>query len=484
MTAPARPAARSPIVIRTHDIAWSAAGPSHTDGGRRHHRAWHDTGVMVRHAVDVTDPNPEPTGRRPLPIYLGPALPRWQPRTIDDVQAAIDDGTLRERHWLDVKGLIASSDGARKDLAQDLVSFANDGGGLLIGVYEDKPTQTLTVRPVPLDGLAERIDQVARSRCDPPLYVVCHPLSSPMEDGARATGVLLVEVPPSPSAPHMTNGRYYGRGDTTNRILTDGEVAQLHAIRSGRQLTAERVIAAEVARNPVPTEHSELSHLFVVAQPLASPPDLLTPLIGSRELSALISGVPDRVPGSGNFSPHWGHLATHNEPRAQGSGFRSYGMLGRRFLPDLQDAQEGALLDVEVHDNGQVTLFCGRASDKLGDEQHVLDAAVVGLTRCITTLAGELGATAGYAGRWLLAVGVTDLAGKYTSSAVNTIRLGRSYSPFSADTYIDGTEAMTSELLNQPGAVTRRLVARLLRALGNDAGVHDQALADGRPESS
>ncbi len=201
-------------------------------------------------------------------------------------------------------------------------------------------------------------------------------------------------------------------------------------------------------------------------------------------MSVLVAGVPDRVPGSGGFSPNWGYLTTHNEPRAQGSGFRSYGMLGRRFLPDLQMAQEGALLDVEVNDNGQVTLFCGRASDELGYQQHVVDAAVVGLTRCVVTLAGQLGATAGYAGRWLLAVGVTDIAGKYTSSAVNTIRLGSGFSAFSAEVYIQGTEAMTREMMNQPGAVTRRLVARLLRALGNDGGVHGQLLADGPPESS
>lgn len=42
---------------------------------------------------------------------------------MDDVQAAIDDGTLRERHWLDVKGMVGGSDGAKKDLAQDLASF-------------------------------------------------------------------------------------------------------------------------------------------------------------------------------------------------------------------------------------------------------------------------------------------------------------------------------------------------------------------------
>jgi hypothetical protein len=51
-----------------------------------------------------------------LPLYLGPALPRWQPRTVEDVQRAIDDGTLRERHWLDVKAEVGTTDGTKRDL--------------------------------------------------------------------------------------------------------------------------------------------------------------------------------------------------------------------------------------------------------------------------------------------------------------------------------------------------------------------------------
>jgi hypothetical protein len=119
--------------------------------------------------------NTDLVGRPALPIYLGSALPRWQPSSIAEVQAVIDDGTLRERHWLDAKREVGTSEGKKKETACDLASFANDGGALLIGVDEDKPTQTLTVKPVLLDGLAEQLDNIARSRCDPPLYIVCHP---------------------------------------------------------------------------------------------------------------------------------------------------------------------------------------------------------------------------------------------------------------------------------------------------------------------
>ena len=46
-----------------------------------------------------------------LPVYLGPELPRWQPSALTDVQMVIDDGSLRERHWLDVKALLVQVTG-------------------------------------------------------------------------------------------------------------------------------------------------------------------------------------------------------------------------------------------------------------------------------------------------------------------------------------------------------------------------------------
>ena len=133
-----------------------------------------------------------------LSLYLGPRVPLWQPQTLADVQTAIDDGTLREGHWFDAKEHVGDSDAAKKETARDLASFANDGGIYLIGVAEDKTTQTFSLTPIPLPGLSEKIDQIARSRCDPPLFLQCHPITEPSEPGR---GVLVVEIPPSPLAP-------------------------------------------------------------------------------------------------------------------------------------------------------------------------------------------------------------------------------------------------------------------------------------------
>lgn len=411
---------------------------------------------------------------RALPLYLGPALARWQPGSVADVQAVIDNGSLAERHWLDAKKELGNGDSANRELARDLASFANAGGALLYGVAEPNRRQ-LVVTPIPLEGLPERVDQVARSRCDPPLYVICHPLLDPEAPGL---GVLVVEVPPSPAAPHMVDGRYYGRGDTTRHQLADPEVAQLHAARSTRQLTAEQLIAAEVGRDPVPSEQRERSHLFCIAQPLTSPPDLLTDLLGTPALTELVGRVGPRVPSAHKYPPNWGSFQGFQEPRADGVGFSSFGLRGRRFQPEIEGAREEGLLDLEVTDAGKLTLFCGRASAARLDRQYVFEPLVVVLTRCLVTLAGMLGGQAGYAGRWLLAVGMTDLAGKRSSIASADPFGGSHLAPFSANHYVQGTEAVTAELLERPGTITRRLAGRLLRALGVTSGQYDSLLAE------
>jgi Putative DNA-binding domain len=416
-----------------------------------------------------------------FPMYLGPALPRWQPRTVDDVQTAIDDGTLKERHWLDAKAELGRSEGAKKGFAKDLASFANDGGALLIGVREDKQAQKLTIDPVLLDGLSEAVDQIARSRCDPPLYVVCHPLEAPAEGDGKARGLLLVEIPPSPSAPHMVDHRYYGRGDTTNHQLTDADVAQLHAVRTARQATAEQIIAAEVARDPVPASARTLSHLYVVAQPLASPPDLLTSLIGKPTLQSMVNEVPNHFPPGVEPPEKWQTLQT-SEPRAEGHGFRSYGLSGRQFVTDIENTKEKYLLDIEVHDTGRVTLFSVPHADSEDQKQYVSESEIVALTRALVTLAGHLGFSAGYGGRWLLAIGASDLHGKLSRTAWHDHSLRLNHPQFSATTYVQGTEAVTVELLTHPGTVTRRLVYRLLRAFGSDQyHLHTQLLTDTDP---
>ncbi|MFF3020032.1 helix-turn-helix domain-containing protein [Streptomyces sp. NPDC057939] len=129
-------------------------------------------------------------------IYLSSDNPRWVPKTEADLQAAINSGLFEENHHLDLEKA-PSSKGDNRELARDLASFAVDGGTLIIGVQENKETQTFEPAPQPLNGLPEKIEPVARTIPDPPLPVITDVLKS---EAGNGTGYVIVHIPASPVA--------------------------------------------------------------------------------------------------------------------------------------------------------------------------------------------------------------------------------------------------------------------------------------------
>lgn len=209
------------------------------------------------------------------PIYLSADNPRWTLKTEAELQAAIDDGLLGESRYLDAKEA-PSSKGGNKETARDLASFAIDSGTLIIGIAEDKPNQTFTLAPQPLNGLAEKMEQIARSIPDPPLHILTTAIST---DTDPSQGYLVVHIPASPVAPHMVDGRYYGRGDKTKYALPDPEVVRLHERRRIADQDALALLEHEIDNDPIPANHRRQAHLFLVAQPMAGRPDMLLDLV-------------------------------------------------------------------------------------------------------------------------------------------------------------------------------------------------------------
>src|SRR5438445_4987956 len=111
-----------------------------------------------------TDSNNEPAVTSPFK----PAA-AWPPRTEAALDTAAKNKNLVETHVLELKReLPPGSDASNKELARDLASLAIDGGLLIIGVDEGN---NFALAPVPLDGLAERVELVAGSRIDEPLPI-------------------------------------------------------------------------------------------------------------------------------------------------------------------------------------------------------------------------------------------------------------------------------------------------------------------------
>lgn len=407
--------------------------------------------------------------------YLGPGIQRWRPTSAADVQAAIDNGVLEERHWLDIKRQLNRGPHDKTELARDAASFANEGGVLLYGVEENRKTGELTLAPTPLAGLAESIEQIVHQRCDPPLFVQCHPIPASADD--TETGFLVVEIPPSPLAPHMVEGKYHGRGDKTKHVLSDTEVERLHAIRTARQASTQQLIDAEIARDPLPQDPEEV-RFYAVALPLASPPELLTPHLAGTELAEIV----ERATKTRHAHDLLHSLPTYPEPRAVGRGWRTYDLPSRMPLPD-PNRRPGNYdqADLEIADNGSITLYVSKLSTSIptrrpghAANEHLTmrflyTGTAVALTRALLTLANQIGSTFGYRGPWHLAVGLTNLAGVADVTDRRSIELEYEVpTRYSAEQYQQGTTASSGELDVAPGPVLARLTYKLTRALGKE----------------
>lgn len=418
-------------------------------------------------------------------VYLSSENPRWMPKTEADLQAAVDGGLFEESHHLDLKKA-PSSKGDNKELARDLSSFAVDGGALVIGVQEDKENRTFELAPQPLNGLPEKIEQVARTIPDPPLTVITQEISSAADD---STGYLIVHIPASPVAPHMVDNRYFGRGDKTKYQMGDAEVVSLHARRRNTEADTLALLRKEMEEDPLRDVGAQ-SHLFLVARPTAGRRDMCLPITGARDWNLRLHALINRVYESKElraalvhhgFSPdlsdaHQGHR------RARGVALSSAGLESDRTYAPEGRRGEAKVIEVQLFEDGGLRLFMSRLSDSLRErpaeegeaEQVLFDAAAVILTRHMLELIRLISDDVGYHGNWTVALGANRLRGRRRYH-------GQAHFPsnhrYSADTYEESTGATLAELREAPGTVTHRLLGPLLRSL-DSAELFAKALTD------
>lgn len=402
----------------------------------------------------------------PVP-YLTPEVPRWVP----DTEAALDEaataGLLVESHYLDLKATIPSGKAKNLELARDLASFAIDGGALLIGLAErgEAPPK---LDPVELAGLAERVEQIARSLPDPPIPVTCTAIPAADEPGR---GYLLVEIPATGTAPHMVDGAYMGRGDKTKIRLSDPEVLRLHQDRARTQDQGVRLLDAYVARDPISVEESQQAHAFIIAAPVRPRPEMLLNARPNGDwqqmlnqlLSHTVDPVADRT--GGGYSPNLTYLSEYAR-RADGAAV-TYCLTPSREPVRWHEGRPPSedVLELEVTDDGAVRVMTTRLGDKgNGDDQVVFASILPHLTRRTIGIAAAVADLTGYLGPWMLGVAATNLAGKPAHES----RFHRA--TFGADhgEYRKHTEASAAELRQTPGAVTYRLVGQFLRSVGLD----------------
>lgn len=156
----------------------------------------------------------------------------WAPDDVAELHARLRAGTLEETAIFQGKREIPKDP---TSTAVDVCAMTVQGGVILYGVGEVPAGTRLTEPPpIELEGARERVAQIVDISIAEPPQISVRALEEPEQPGS---GYLAVVVPPSPRAPHQIvakgkyEGRFYGRGATGNRILTEAEVGALFARR-------------------------------------------------------------------------------------------------------------------------------------------------------------------------------------------------------------------------------------------------------------
>lgn len=412
-------------------------------------------------------------------IYLSLDIPRWMPKTEQDIQDAISGGLITENHRVDAKRQVVTK-GDNKELARDLASFAVDGGTLIVGIDEDKDNQSFSLAPQKLDGLCERIESVARDVCDPSLSVFCTTVPSSTDP---AEGYVFVHIPPSPTAPHMVDQKYYGRGDKSKMPLKDADVGRLHKLRDDHEVTVLARLREFVARDPIPGDQRKQAHLFLIAQPRVPRREMLLGLTSGDGHTARLNDVIGHA-----LAPEvTAYFADMTEPAPRfiealflqriaagvSRATRNIGQ-GRKF--DRNDEWGESAVELQVHEDGGLRLFSGRLSaadyDDTG-EQEILVEAAIALTIRFLAFTRAVAEASGYLGGWSLAAGATGLRGLQGHQGRSTFP-GRGIRPrYDEDNYEAAGETTWVELSGHPGPTVERLWGRFLRALDADRKYDD-----------
>jgi hypothetical protein len=414
-------------------------------------------------------------------VYTGPATPRWSPRSEAELRDALTSGLVEENHYLEFKRAVEGGQPANRELARDLAQFAIDGGTLVVGVAENDGR--LEPTPVELAGLPERIEQIALTAIDPPLYLRTEVIPS----ADAGLGYVVVHVPASPRAPHMVQHVYMGRGDKTKIRLSDADVTRLHSQPQLSDEAGAQLLDELIARDPVPEETREQAHFFAVASPVRPTLEMALHLVHGPDWQSrfrtMVNVGLTVVSVSGVRVSSELELADQPARRPDGAAFASLTLETDRSLrTDLGYTHPEDVVEVELSEDGQLRLYTGRFSDVgTGPDrnQEVLDSLSAAYTRQLLAMAMHVGRESGYRGPWLVGVAATGIEGLpvHDPRRWNTRVRPQAYA-VGGGVFRNHLVATTEEIEQAPGTLTYRLVGRLLRALGRTADAHADLLAD------
>ena len=191
----------------------------------------------------------------------------WIPDSTAEIERAATARELQETASFDAKKALPVT-GRNESLAVDVAAMSTDGGVLLYGVEEDRSGQPVTPSPIALAGAKGRVDQIVQTSIAEPPHIEIREYPT---DADPSVGYLLLVIPQSARSPHQVtvggNLRFYGRGATGNRVLTEGEIARLYERRRAWERNAGELLDRAVQRSRV-TATANQGLLHAVAAPV------------------------------------------------------------------------------------------------------------------------------------------------------------------------------------------------------------------------
>lgn len=415
---------------------------------------------------------------------------RIVPQTYDGLRDAIDNAALpHERHWLDYKRElypvpipgVSTKPKSKKDLhlelARDMASLAERGGYLIYGVNEDKANHTFTVVDMPLPAhLDQTIDQVARDLITPPLMVTPTLLTNLATPGH---GLMLIEVPESPDAPHMVESIYYGRSETGKIPLTDDRVEHLISQRGRTEARLADAMAETAAVDPA--KDAEAAHLYLTAVPTRGLPEMVlditkdktaqvnfaTRIVNTLGNEILRADGPDRseIPLAFNYLGY-----NRRSPRQHGVVFTNFDLdnPSRTNAPDTYlavsdggivryiDLSAGSLRD-GAHPS-MASLPEDRRFSPFGNTAVVYSGRIFFHTLDMIRLIGRLSTEHNYTGAWMLGLNLVNMHGRYSDVAPST--------PVDIEELTATHRATTAQLVDRHDGVAAALLRPIFRDLG------------------
>lgn len=143
-----------------------------------------------------------------------------------DIDDLVNVRREREGHHLDFKVGIGNPDKAKKDLAKDVCSFANAGGGFLVIGVDKNYAIVGAERLVQNRGIDEWLNQVLSSNVEPQLFYHDPRL---IEIPGSDKVIVVVHVPESSSKPHMVTEQntYPVRVNDSSKLASHSQVREM-----------------------------------------------------------------------------------------------------------------------------------------------------------------------------------------------------------------------------------------------------------------